>query len=221
MISQAIPPKVRAFRENYRKHRIPWFYFGEIHLLFTASVLLGTIGWHFSKVQALAPLEILTLPLTLLFGNWVEYMIHRYPLHRVYPVLEPGYRIHTLQHHNFYVHGAMDFESFRDFMMVLFPPWAPVGAGLVTSLIGAFVLAPLFGQNVGHLFAAAGTGCLFLYEVLHSLAHCADHSWAGRLPFVQGIRRHHRLHHDPALMSRYNFNITFPVFDRVYGTTAP
>ncbi len=216
-----IPPRVRAFRENYREHRIPWFYYGEIHVAFTAAVLLGTIGWHLSRLRAATWAELLTVPATLILGNWVEYTIHRYPLHRVYKVFEPGYRIHTLQHHSFYVSGAMDFESFRDFMMVLFPPWAPVGAGLVTSLIGAYVLAPLVSANAGHLFAAAGTGSLLLYELLHSLSHCADDSWAGRLPLIQGIRRHHRGHHDPVLMSRYNFNITFPLFDWVYGTTAP
>lgn len=216
-----IPAKVRAFRENYRANRIPWFYCGEFHLFFTAAVLLGTIGWHLSKVSGPRWWELLFVPATLLFGNWVEYSIHRYPLHRIYPLFEPGYRIHTLQHHNFYVAGAMDFESFYDFMMVLFPPWAPVGTALLTTLIGAYVLTPLVSANAGHFFAAAGTACLFLYELLHALSHCADRSWVGRVPLIQGIRRHHRTHHDQALMGRYNFNITFPVFDWVYGTTAP
>lgn len=216
-----IPTRVREFRENYRKHSIPWFYYGEIHVVFTFGVLFGVIGWHLTRLQDLRWIELAVVPLTLLFGNWVEYAIHRYPLHRVYPALEPGYRIHTLQHHNFYVSGSMDFESFRDFIMVLFPPWAPVGVGALTSLLGACVVTPLFSANSGHLFAASGTSCLLLYELLHALSHCPDDGWASRLPLIQGIRRHHQGHHDPALMSRYNFNITFPVFDWVYGTVAP
>lgn len=216
-----IPAEVRAFRAAYRRDRLPWYYVGELHLAFTSAVLLGTIGWHLIQVPSWGWREALFLPATLVFGNAVEYLLHRYPLHAVYPFARPAYEIHTLEHHRFYVHGAMDFESVKDFMMVLFPPWAPVLTALFTTAVGAWVIAPLTSPGCGHAFAAMGTGQLLLYEVLHSLAHCSDDGWAGRLPLVQGIRRHHRLHHDPALMSRYNFNITFPVFDRLLGTMAP
>jgi hypothetical protein len=213
-----IPEPVKEFRRYYRKNRVPRFYSGELHLLFTASVLLGGMGWHLAKLRNVTVWELLAVPAMLLFGNWVEYMVHRYPLHNVYPLLKGAYQIHSLEHHRFYIYDAMDFESFRDFMMVLFPPWAPVLVVAFTSAVGAYLVRPIFGANAGHLAAAAGTSCLFLYEVLHSLAHCADEGWAGKLPLVQGIRRHHRLHHDQALMSRYNFNITFPIFDWVLGT---
>ncbi len=213
-----IPPAVRQFRAQYRANRVPWFYFGEIHLLFTAAVLLGTIGWHLSRVSAPGWLDFLVLAATLLMGNGAEYFIHRYPLHQVYPLFKPLYKIHSLEHHRFYVYEAMEFESFKDFMMVLFPPWAPVLTALFTSAAGAWLIAPFLGSGAGHFFAAGGTGTLALYEILHGLAHCSDDGWAGKLPLVQGIRNHHRLHHDPRLMSRYNFNITFPVFDFLLGT---
>jgi len=35
------------------------------------------------------------------------------------------------------------------------------------------------------------------------------------------LRRHHAAHHDPRLMTRYNFNVTFPIADRLFGTVAP
>ena len=38
------------------------------------------------------------------------------------------------------------------------------------------------------------------------------------LPFMAALRRHHTLHHDPARMGRYHFNISFPVCDRLFGT---
>ena len=217
---KSIPDSVSAFRRAYRAQRIPAFYSGELHLLFQAAVLFGAVGWHLAKVSGASARELLAIPATLVFGNWVEYFLHRYPLHRIYPFLRPIYQIHSLEHHRFYVYEAMEFESFRDFMMVLFPPWAPLLAIAFTSLVGAFVVTPLFSANCGHFFAAAGTGTLLLYEILHSLAHCADDGWAGKIPGIQGVRRHHRLHHDLELMSRSNFNITFPLFDWVYGTTA-
>ncbi len=214
-----IPQAVREFRAQYRANRVPWFYFGEIHLLFTATVLLGAIGWHLSRLSGPGPLDFLVLAATLLMGNGAEYLIHRYPLHQVYPLFKPLYKIHSLEHHRFYVYEAMEFESFKDFMMVLFPPWAPVLTVLFTSAVGAWVVGPFLGADAGHFFAAGGTATLALYEILHGLAHCSDEGWAGKVPLVQGIRRHHRLHHDPRLMSRYNFNITFPVFDYLLGTT--
>lgn len=214
----ALPQAVREFRAEYRKNQIPWFYSGEIHLIFTATVLLGTIGWHLLRVRAPGRLDLLVLAATLLLGNAAEYLIHRYPLHQVYSLFKPIYKIHSLEHHRFYVYEAMEFEGFKDFMMVLFPPWAPVLTALFTSAVGAWLVAPPLGANAGHFFAAGGTGTLFLYEILHGLAHFPDDGWAGKLPLVQGIRRHHRLHHDPRLMNRYNFNITFPVFDLILGT---
>ncbi len=32
------------------------------------------------------------------------------------------------------------------------------------------------------------------------------------------LRHHHTVHHDPRLMNRYNFNITYPIFDWLFGT---
>ncbi len=38
---------------------------------------------------------------------------------------------------------------------------------------------------------------------------------------VSLLRQHHSVHHNPALMSRWNFNITFPICDRIFGTIHP
>lgn len=221
MSKAEIPETVRQFREHYRRVNIPRFYSGPLHLAFTASVLGGTIAWHLAHVSGLNPWEFLVLPVTLLFGNAVEYLVHRFPLHRVYPGLKSGYEIHSLEHHRFYTYDAMFFEKTKDFMMVLFPPWAPILVAVFCSLAGILLVGPLLSPNAGRFFAAMGTGCLLLYEALHGLAHFDDRSWAGRMPLVQAIRRHHRIHHDLQMMSRYNFNITFPIFDWILGTRIP
>jgi sterol desaturase/sphingolipid hydroxylase (fatty acid hydroxylase superfamily) len=41
-----------------------------------------------------------------------------------------------------------------------------------------------------------------------------------RLPFISGLRRLHHRHHEPALMAKANFNITYPVGDWLFGTRA-
>jgi sterol desaturase/sphingolipid hydroxylase (fatty acid hydroxylase superfamily) len=57
------------------------------------------------------------------------------------------------------------------------------------------------------------------YEALHFAYHLHPESWVGRLPLMDVLRRHHTRHHDPKLMGLYNFNITFPICDRVFGTS--
>ena len=60
-----------------------------------------------------------------------------------------------------------------------------------------------------------------LYEWLHFGYHVPADSPIGRLPLVAALRRHHQTHHDPALMASWNFNITFPIGDRLFGTSHP
>jgi hypothetical protein len=214
----AIPEAVRKFRQEYRARRIPRFYSGILHCLFTSSVLLGTAAWHLWSLRAPTALELALIPVAFLVGNWFEYAIHRWPLHHVWPGLRRGYEIHSLEHHRFYTYDAMAFERSRDFMMVLFPPWAPVLCAAFCTALGLFAIAPLWSANAGHAFAAMGSAYLFLYEIFHAAHHFADDSWAGKIPFLRGPRRYHRVHHDPRRMSACNFNITFPIFDLVYGT---
>jgi hypothetical protein len=37
---------------------------------------------------------------------------------------------------------------------------------------------------------------------------------------VRVLRRHHTIHHDISRMTTENFNITFPIADRIFGTNA-
>ena len=58
-------------------------------------------------------------------------------------------------------------------------------------------------------------------ETMHILFHCPG-SWM-RLPVMrsrgfQYLLEHHRAHHDPHLMTKWNFNIAFPLFDWAMGT---
>ncbi|MDH4014220.1 MAG: fatty acid hydroxylase family protein, partial [Chromatiales bacterium] len=48
--------------------------------------------------------------------------------------------------------------------------------------------------------------------------HTAPDSWVSRLPGMQVLRQLHTRHHDPALMQRYNFNISYPICDALFGT---
>jgi sterol desaturase/sphingolipid hydroxylase (fatty acid hydroxylase superfamily) len=56
------------------------------------------------------------------------------------------------------------------------------------------------------------------YEWLHLAYHLPADSFIGRRWLIARLRRHHALHHDPRLMQKWNFNVTFPIWDRVRGT---
>lgn len=56
------------------------------------------------------------------------------------------------------------------------------------------------------------------YELLHFCYHLDEHHWGARLPFMARPRRFHTVHHNRRLMSRYNFNITYPIGDALFGT---
>ena len=84
----------------------------------------------------------------------------------------------------------------------------PVGAMLY------FLVSP----NVCFLFVFTAIFYYLNYELFHFSYHLDPQSRLGRLPVIRRLRRNHVLHHDRALMTRYNFNITYPICDRLFGT---
>lgn len=213
-----IPAVVARFRETARRERIPARYSGPAHVVFTAALCLGGVGLGASRVEAVAPLEWLTVPLTFLVANLGEYLGHRGPMHHSTRGLERVWRRHTGEHHRFFTHEAMSYGDSRDYYMVLFPPVLQIfflgGLGAPLALL-AFLL---FGANVGWLFVASVAGYYGVYEVLHFSHHLAPQGPLGRSRLLAALRRHHQLHHDPRFMLRANFNISFPLFDVVFGT---
>jgi len=85
---------------------------------------------------------------------------------------------------------------------------------LLTTLLGMLATA-----NVGWLFVATAVGYFLTYEWLHWAYHQPPTTRIGRLRVVRRLRRHHLVHHDPHRMTKVNFNITFPIGDRLFGTS--
>ena len=111
-------------------------------------------------------------------------------------------------------------DSPRDFQMVLFPPVMLVFfLGFLAAPIG-IVVGLLGGANLGWLFAIVAVSYFLTYEWLHWSYHQPDTSLVGRLWVVRRLRRHHTIHHDLRRMTTANFNITFPIADRLFGTNA-
>ncbi len=211
---------VEAFRSAYRRDEIGARYSGWGHFALTTVTSLAVIAAAASRAHAVRPIEWLTIPLTFFVANAGEYLGHRGPMHHPRRALRLLYARHTLQHHRFFTHDTMPCASSRDFKMVLFPPvmLAFFLGGLATPI--GFVLFLVAGANVAWLYVATEMTYFLTYEWLHLAYHVRDDSLLARLPLLSSLRRHHTLHHDPRLMGRFNFNITFPICDRVFATSA-
>lgn len=218
MSSRPVPAGVKTYRDNFRAESLGPRYSGWAHLAATSLGSLGAVAFALSRLDSPSLSAWLWFPATFLIANLVEFLMHRGPMHRPAPLLGEIYARHALQHHSFYTHQAMPAESARDFKMVLFPPIAIfLFLGVIGGPIGALVYF-LAGPNAGWLFVAAAVGYFLTYEWLHLAYHLPPAGFVGRLPGIGILRRHHTVHHDPRLMGRWNFNITFPIFDRVFGT---
>lgn len=213
-----IPAAVEAFRNEYRAREIGRLYTGWGHFALTSLGSLAAIAFAVSRVAAPTWAELALVPATFLLANVAEYFGHKGPMHHRRPGLGLLYERHTLQHHRFYTREAMRAETSRDFKMVLFPPiMLGFFLGLIATPIGA-ALGLLVSPNAGFIFAAMGVGYFLLYEWCHFSYHLPETSPVARFPLVAWLARHHGKHHDPALMGKWNFNITFPLSDWIFGT---
>jgi hypothetical protein len=212
---------VDAFRTEYRRREIGARYSGWGHFALTTTGSIAAVVFAATQVRDVRPLEWLAIPAAFFIANAGEYLGHRGPMHHPRRGLGILYQRHTRQHHRFFTHDAMACTSSRDFKMILFPPvMLAFFLGGLAPLIGS-LLYVAFGPAVAWLFVATTMSYFLTYEWLHLAYHVRDDSLVARLPLLSTLRRHHTLHHDPRLMGRYNFNITFPICDRLFGTSAP
>jgi len=206
------------FRNRYRAEEIGSSYYGPLHLATTIVLSAAIVVVALMQLNEVGPLEWLTVPLAFLYSNLVEYVGHRGPMHNRTPGLGLVFRRHTLQHHRFFTNDAMQFDSSDDFKAVLFPIVMVVFFFAAFGIPAMLILAWLATPNVAWLFVAVAVAYFLNYELLHFAYHTSENSWISRLPGMSRLRRLHTTHHDPALMQRYNFNITYPICDWIFGT---
>ena len=220
-MAMALPAAVSAFRDRYRAEHIGPRYSGRLHFAFTCAASLAVIVVALAGLRALHPLELLAVPATFLFANFVEWRGHKGPMHHRVRALSSIFQRHTLEHHRFFTGEAMSGASPRDLKMVLFPPSILVFFVGVVATPVALLLFLVASRNVALLYVATAMAYLWSYECLHLCYHLPEEGWAGRSALLGRLRAHHRTHHDPMLMGAWNFNITFPICDRLFGTRYP
>lgn len=191
----------------------PVVFFGTTNLAGLGIMLAA--AWQLEDVLLL---EWLAVPFAFLFSNFVEYMVHRGPLHHKQEPLEILFKRHTILHHDYFRHTDMAYTRRQELVAILFPYWA-IGLVLIAALVPYSLLLMISTPNVAHLFVITAIGYYLLYEWLHLIYHMPESSWIARIGFMRRLRQHHRIHHHVKLMQHYNFNITFPIFDTIFRTT--
>jgi hypothetical protein len=214
-----LPEPVAQFRAHFRGKYISPRYSGVRHFAFTSLASLAVVGYALGSLRAVHAWEWATVPLTFLFANFVEYRAHRGVMHHKTPPFQIVFERHTPSHHHYYTHDAMAAESHQDYYMVLFPPVLIVFFFGLFALPVGLLLGWLTTGNIARLFVATAVGYFLTYEWLHFAYHQPAEGWIGRLGPVRRLRAHHSVHHDLRRMQKYNFNITFPICDAIFGTT--
>ena len=206
--------RARLLGETPRWYR-PW-----VHLLAPTLFGLTVVVIAAAHLHHVGALELLTVPITWLASNAVEWRAHKYVLHKRRWFAPVIYDKHTPEHHMLYVTDDMSIRDPREFRLVLIPAY---GIGLI--LLG--VLPGIWGfwhrggdawHDVACLFAIT---CMFYtvsYEWFHLSYHLPPDSFIGRRKLIRVLRRHHAMHHDPRLMQKWNFNVNVPLWDWVRGT---
>ena len=210
--------QVNRYRREFRATQIGPHYRGIAHACFTFGVGIAVIVLAVMSVHEVRPIEWLTVPLTFLYANLSEYFGHRGPMHHPRRGLRIIYERHAGQHHRFFTSDAMALEGARDLKVVLFPILMITFFLLCFALPVGLLLGWLASSNVAWLFIATAVAYFLNYEALHWIYHLPASSALGRVPLVARLRRLHQLHHDPRLMAHYNFNITYPIGDLLFGT---
>ena len=206
-----------TFRATYRAE-IPDDYSAHLHFALVVIVCLAVAVTCLILLEDMHWPELLCVPLTFVAANLVEYHAHRGPMHHPLRGLRLIYRRHVQQHHRFFRGAAMSINNDEDMRVTLFPlVMLAFFFGLIALPIGLLVLA-LTTVNAALLYVATAVLYYLCYECIHLAVHLPHGHWARRIPGIEARLIYHRLHHDPRYMSQCNFNISFPLADRLYGT---
>lgn len=133
-----------------------------------------------------------------------EYLLHRFVFH-----LRSDRR--GLKILGFMLHGIHHAQPMVESRLVM-----PLAAGIPIAVVFYALFAGLAGAFLGapHWVLPLFGGFIFGYEI-YSFVHYAVHAYP-RLKLLQGIRRHHLLHHGKDHTVR--FGVSSPLWDVVFGT---
>lgn len=193
---------------------LPRHLMGTLGIAAAIGALGGWLAWGAAWAVWLA------VPGFWLVANVFEWATHRYPMHRpLFPRVL--YLKHAIAHHRAYAGVHQEIRSTHELSSVMMPWYTLliifVGASPIAAVAGL-----LGGSALAGVFLVSAVTYFLVYELIHTLHHLPGallrRSWLGRSRVVAALRAHHHHHHQLERMNEVNFNVTFPLADRLLGT---
>ena len=208
----------RKFRESYKSNISP-FYSGLLHITVMYSAGAGLIYYCLTQLQGATWAWLTIIPVAIA-GNFVEWAMHKYVMHRQIDVfaLRAIYDRHTRQHHQYFTDTEYTIDTTREFRIVFFP-WRVLTVLIVSGSALGYAASVLLNPNVGYILFITMIGHYLVYETFHFCCHVHENWFVRNVPFINTIRRHHAAHHNLGIMMHKNMNLTFPLADWIMGTT--
>ncbi len=208
----------RKFRENYKSNISP-LYNGLVHIAVMYGVGIVAIYYCASMLQNATWEWFLAVPV-FLAGNFVEWFMHSYVMHRRVNVfaLRAIYERHTREHHQYFTDNDSTIDTTKEFRIVFFPWRVLITLGAFGAPL-AYITSVIFNPNSGYILFITMVAQYLTYETFHYCCHVHDNWFVRNMPFINTIRRHHIAHHNQGIMMKYNMNLTFPISDWFMGTS--
>jgi len=166
--------------------------------------------WHLLGVQLLAFCGVLVAAS---FGEW---LLHKYVMHRRFPLFSYPYKLHTISHHSLFL-GDETYTAKRDDPRAKHVTFAPLDYLLVLSAHGALFLA--FEWLTGIVVMIGGLAAILMYlvafDVLHYCWHIPSDTRFQRTCLFRWMKERHQLHHGNPTV---NMNLILPIADFAFGT---
>ena len=217
-MASAMTERQRQFREQNRAAISRW-YNGWVHIgvMYTAGI--AGIWYCVSQLQN-ARWEWLLLIPVLIAGNFGEWAMHKYVMHRLIDVfaLRAIYDRHTRQHHQYFTDNEATIDTVREFRIVFFP-WRVLIVLATFGLLFGWIASVLINANAGYIVFIGMIAHYVVYETFHFCCHVHDNWFVRNMPFINTVRRHHIAHHNMGIMMHVNMNLTFPVADWFLNTS--
>lgn len=208
----------RRFRQQYIAEISPW-YNGLLHIAVMYAAGIGSIWWCVSRMQNPTWEWLLVIPVAIA-GNFVEWAMHKYVMHRLVDVfaLRAIYDRHVRQHHQYFTDNDYTIDTVKEHRIVFFP-WRVLMVLAVGGAVLGSLAAWLINANAGYVVFVTMIGHYMLYETFHYCCHVRDNWFVRNMPFVNTIRRHHAAHHNMGIMMKVNMNLTLPIADWAMKTS--
>jgi hypothetical protein len=225
-VAQAVapPPDVEIHRTAadrfVRAQQLEAGYSPWRHMALTAVIATAIASLALVLASHARPLDWALMPIFFVVANFIEWTVHRYPMHRpMFPRFM--YKNHAMLHHIAFTERNMPVDSARELGLVMMPWYTMLGLFVLASPV--MVLAGVLrGPGLAGVFLLGAALYFLSYETLHALYHLPDATLermglGGRRVFRR-MQAHHRHHHILRRMADVNFNVTVPLMDYVFGT---